>query len=166
MKTLIISSSLNPDSKGFKICKMVLEKMEESGMDVELLDVRDYELGHTFRTTPDMQKIAEKIAAADNFVIGMAVYCYTINDSLKSVLDNCFENVTGKKYGCVCASGGDKSYLATQTLTQICANEWRMVQLPRVIFSSGSDWSEGELVNKDVHERIEIFVNEFRDFVA
>jgi len=73
MKTLIISSSLNPDSKGFKICKMVLEKMEESGMDVELLDVRDYELGHTFRTTPDMQKIAEKIAAADNFVIGMAV---------------------------------------------------------------------------------------------
>jgi len=166
MKTLIISSSLNPDSKGFKICKMVLEKMEESGMDVELLDVRDYELGHTFRTTPDMQKIAEKIAAADNFVIGMAVYCYTINDSLKSVLDNCFENVTGKKYGIVCASGGDKSYLATQTLTQICANEWRMVQLPRVIFSSGSDWSEGELVNKDVHERIEIFVNEFRDFVA
>jgi len=74
--------------------------------------------------------------------------------------------VTGKKYGIVCASGGDKSYLATQTLTQICANEWRMVQLPRVIFSSGSDWSEGELVNKDVHERIEIFVNEFRDFVA
>ena len=165
-KTLIISSSLNPDSKSFKICKMVVKHMQKRGSDVELLDVRDYELGHTFRTTPDMQIISNKISQADNFIIGMAVYCYSVNDSLKTILDNCFEDVTGKKYGIVCAAGGDKSYLATQHLTQICANEWRMIQLPRVVYTSGKDWADGELVSADVSERVELFVNEFIDFVS
>ena len=165
-KTLVISSSLNPDSKSYKICKMVTKLLEKKGIEVELLDVRDYELGHTFRTTPDMQKITDKITTADNFIIGMAVYSYSINDSLKSVLDNCFEEVNGKKYGIVCAAGGEKSYLATQHLTQVCANEWRMIQLPRVVYTSGKDWADGELVSADVSERVELFVNEFIGFVS
>lgn len=165
-KTLIISSSLNPESKSYQMCKMICDKMLADKKDVELLDVRDYELGHTFRTTPDMQKISEKIAAPDNFIIGMAVYCYTVNDSLKSILDNCFSEVTGKKYGIVCAAGGEKSYLATQHLTQICANEWRMIQLPRVVYASGKDWKEGKLINNDVVERMDLFVEEFEKFVS
>ena len=165
-KTLIIRSSLNPESKSYQMCKIIFEKMSANNVQVELLDVRDYELGHTFRTTPDMQKISEKIAAADNFVIGMAVYCYSVNDSLKSVLDNCFSEVTGKKYGIVCAAGGDKSYLATQHLTQICANEWRMMQLPRIVYASGKDWQEGKLINADVVERMDLFVDEFEKFVS
>ena len=165
-KTLVISSSLNPDSKCFKVCKMVAKSLQKKGLNVEILDIREYQLGHTFRPTEDMQKISEKIASADNFVIGMAVYCYSINDSLKTLLDNCFEDVEGKKYGIVCAAGGDKSYLSTQHLTQICANEWRMIQLPRVVYTSGKDWSDGELVSADVAERVELFVNEFIDFVS
>jgi len=144
---------------------MIFDKMSTEDVEVELFDLRDYELGHTFRTTPDMQRISEKIAAADNFIIGMAVYCYSVNDSLKSVLDNCFSEVTGKKYGIVCAAGGDKSYLSTQHLSQICANEWRMVQLPRIVYASGKDWQEGELVNQEVVERMDIFVKEFLEFV-
>jgi len=165
-KTLVISSSLNPDSKSYKICKMITKLLDKKGIEVELLDVREYELGHTFRTTPNMQKITDKITTADNFIIGMAVYCYSINDSLKSVLDNCFEDVNGKKYGIVCAAGGEKSYLATQHLTQVCANEWRMIQLPRVVYTSGKDWADGELVSADVSERVDVFVNEFIDFVS
>ena len=164
-KTLVISSSLNPDSKSYKIRKMVTKLLQKQGGDVELLDIRDYELGHTFRTTPDMQKITDKITTADNFIIGMAVYCYSINDSLKSVLDNCFEEVNGKKYGIVCAAGGEKSYLATQHLTQVCANEWRMIQLPRVVYTSGKDWADGELVSANVSERVDVFVKEFLEFI-
>ena len=128
--------------------------------------MRDYELGHTFRTTSDMQKISEKVSEADNFIIGMAVYCYSVNDSLKTVLYNCFEDVTAKRFGIVCAAGGEKSYLSTQHLAQICANEWRMVQLPRVVYASGKDWQEGKLINEDVIERIGLFTEEFIDFVA
>ena len=90
MKTLVLSSSLNPDSKGFVLCKMVSELLNDLGREVEFVDLRDYKLGHTFSPTEDMKVLKEKIAAADNFVIGMAVYCYSINDSLKTVLDNCF----------------------------------------------------------------------------
>ena len=48
------------------MCKMIFDKMLADKKDVELLDVRDYELGHTFRTTPDMQKISEKIDKIDS----------------------------------------------------------------------------------------------------
>ena len=40
-KTLIISSSLNPESKGYQMCKMIFDKMLADKKDVELLDVRD-----------------------------------------------------------------------------------------------------------------------------
>ena len=163
MKTVTISSSLREESKGKVMLKAVAEKLKVKGADVDFIDCREFELGHTFRTTDDMEKIKERIAKADNLVIGMSVYCYTVNDSLKSVLDNCFENVNHKLYGVVCAAGGQKSYLATQHLTQICMNEWRMLQLPRVVYGTGQDFSELSITNEDLLERIDNFANEFYD---
>ena len=164
MKTLVLSSSLNPDSKGFVLCKMVSELLNDLGREVEFVDLRDYKLGHTFSPTEDMKVLKEKIAAADNFVIGMAVYCYSINDSLKTVLDNCFSECEKKPFGIICAAGGQKSYLATQHLTQICMNEWRMPQLPRVIYTCGEDWNQVELVNSDLMDRVKLFASEFLEF--
>jgi FMN reductase len=91
----------------------------------------------------------------------MGVHCYSINDSLKIILDNCFSGANDKFYGIVCAAGGERSYLSTMHLTQICMNEWRMIQLPRIVYATGQDFTENKLTNKTIIERIDVFSEEF-----
>ena len=67
----------------------------------------------------------------------------------------------GKFFGIVCAAGGEKSYLSTGHLTQICMNEWRMIQLPRIVYATGKDFIDDSIIEKKVIERLDIFTKEF-----
>lgn len=164
MKTLILSSSLAPKSRSFILCQAVSQQLESPDIDIDFVDLRDYALNPVYRgKTPDMDRLTAKIKDADNIVIGMGVHCYTINDGLKIVLDSCFADAIGKFFGIVCAAGGEKSYLSTMHLTQICMNEWRMIQLPRVIYATGKDFQDETISNQDLLERISTFSNEFKN---
>ena len=108
-----------------------------------------------------MNNLANKIEKADNIIIGMGVHCYSINDSLKILLDTCFSSAYGKFYGILCAAGGERSYLSTMHLTQICMNEWRMIQLPRIIYATKKDFQGGSIISKEIAERMDVFSEEF-----
>ena len=91
----------------------------------------------------------------------MGVHNYSVNDSLKIILDNCFKNVDGKFFGIVCAGGGEKSYLSTMHLSQMCMNEWKMIQLPRTVYASRNDFENNEITSKQVLEWMSLFCDEF-----
>lgn len=162
MKTLIISSSISKKSRSFILCEEVYSRLKQNNIEVELIDARSMELNlcHTEKSE-SMNLLSEKIANCDNIIIGMGVHCYSINDSLKILLDNCFSEATEKFFGIICAAGGERSYLSTMHLTQICMNEWRMIQLPRIVYATGKDFTEDQLKNKNVIERLDVFSEEF-----
>ena len=70
---------------------------------------------------------------------------------------------TGKFFGVLCAAGGERSYLSTMHLTQICMNEWRMIQLPRIVYATKKDFKENRIISSDLLERINLFANEFHN---
>ena len=89
MKTLIISSSLSPNSKSFVLCKKVNQKLKDRGIQTELIDARKIILNpYHISKTKDMEDLSNKISLADNYIIGMGVHNYSVNDSLKIILDN------------------------------------------------------------------------------
>ena len=162
MKTLIISSSLSPNSKSFVLCKKVNQKLKDRGIQTELIDARKIILNpYHISKTKDMEDLSNKISLADNYIIGMGVHNYSVNDSLKIILDNCFKNVDGKFFGIVCAGGGEKSYLSTMHLSQMCMNEWKMIQLPRTVYASRNDFENNEITSKQVLEWMSLFCDEF-----
>ena len=108
-----------------------------------------------------MINLKEKIKECDNLIFGMGVHCYSINDSLKIILDNCLEKATGKFFGILCSAGGEKSYLSTIHLTQICMNESRMIQLPRIVYATKNEFNEDVILNNDLIKRMELFSEEF-----
>lgn len=165
MKILIISSSLSVNSRSFVLCTLVNKKLQEKSIDVDIIDARKLKLvPYHEKPTESMKKLSVKIEKANGIIFGMGVHHYSINDSLKIILDNCCNNATGKFFGILCAGGGDRSYLSTMHLTQICMNEWRMIQLPRVVYATKKDFDQDNLVNsKDVLSRIQVFVNEFSE---
>jgi len=162
MKTLILSSSLSKNSRSFILCTKIMNILHKKGVKTELVDARKIKLvPHHNRLTSDMLELKTKIDNSDNIIIGMGVHNYSINDSLKMILDNCFVNLEGKFYGIACAGGGEKSYLSTMHLTQICMNEWRMIQLPRIIYATQKEFLENKISNTDLLNRIQLFVKEF-----
>ena len=162
MKTIIISSSLSPKSRSFLLCQAVSQDLSKKSIDVDLVDLREYELNPFHRPrTPDMDKLTQKVKNADNIIIGLGIHNYSISDSLKLVLDNCFTEATGKFFGIITAAGGQRSYLATMHLTQTCMNQWRMIQLPRVIYATGGDFVGNDISNEDLIDRLGQFCDEF-----
>ncbi len=162
MKTLIISSSLAKNSRSFILCKEISKRLTEKDIEIEFVDARNLDIKPChIQITDCMKDLILKVAETDNIIIGMGVHCYSINDALKIILDTCFGKAISKFFGIACAAGGEKSYLSTQHLTQICMNEWRMIQLPRVVYATSKDFEGDRLVNKDVIERIDVFSEEF-----
>ena len=161
MRTLILSSSLSVESKSYLLCRKTYKILTEK-VDCKLFDARSISLrAFHNETTEGMKKLKQEIKNSDNIIIGMGVHCYSINDSLKIILDNCFEEAEGKFFGILCAAGGEKSYLATQHLSQICMNEWRMIQLPRIVYATTKDFKKDKINSIETENRIKLFAEEF-----
>jgi len=162
MNTLILSSSLSENSRSYLLCKAVEKELISKGNNITFIDAKEIPMQPFHRETSDQMKVfSEQVGKADNIIIGMGVHCYSINDSLKVLLEGCFGKATGKFFGILCAAGGERSYLVTQHLTQICMNESRMMQLPRVVYATGNDFTENRIISKELSERIELFSEEF-----
>jgi NAD(P)H-dependent FMN reductase len=162
MKTLILSSSLSKRSRSFILCNEVSKNLTKKGANCTIVDARDIPMRPTHRElTAEMKTLAEQIKETNNIIIGMGVHCYSVNDALKILLDTCFSAATGKFYGILCAAGGERSYLSTMHLTQICMNEWRMMQFPRIVYATEKDFKEDIISSTEVLERIDLFSEEF-----
>ena len=162
MKTLILSSSLSENSRSYLLCKAVKEELIAKGNNITFVDAMNIPMQPVHRGgTPEMETLAKQVDEADNIIIGMGVHCYSVNDSLKILLDACFGKATGKFFGILCAAGGERSYLSTMQLTQICMNEWRMMQLPRIVYATGKDFKEDIIISSQVLEKIALFSEEF-----
>jgi NAD(P)H-dependent FMN reductase len=162
MKTLILSSSLSKNSRSFILCNEVSKSLSKKGVDCTIVDARNIPMRPKhYELTSEMEAFADQIKETDNIIIGMGVHCYSVNDSLKILLDTCFSNATAKFYGILCAAGGERSYLSTMHLTQICMNEWRMIQLPRIVYATGKDFEGDSILSTELLERIDLFSEEF-----
>ena len=164
MNTLILSSSISKNSKSFLLCQEASKLLIKKNDNITFVDARNIPIQPMHRElTPEMEKLVIQVEKADNIIFGMGVHCYSINDSLKILLDSCFSKATGKFFGVLCAAGGERSYLSTMHLTQICMNEWRMIQLPRIVYATKKDFKENRIISSDLLERINLFANEFHN---
>ena len=108
MKTLIISSSLSENSRSYLLCKAVKEELIAKGDNITFVDARNIPMQPVHRgISTEMETLAKQVEQADNIIIGMGVHCYSVNDSLKILLDTCFGKATGKFFGILCAAGGE-----------------------------------------------------------
>ena len=138
------------------------EILKSKGVEIDFADARELDLRPFYKGwTEDIKELETRIKDADNLVIGYGIHNYTMPDSLKMILDTCFREATGKFYGQLVAAGGDRSYLSTMHLTQTCINQYRMIQLPRVVYATGADVDENAVKTDEIVERLEQFAADF-----
>jgi len=154
---LVISCSLNPDSKSRILCGEAYESLKKLG-DAEYVDLRDLNLpmcdGSAAYGHPAVAPIAQKIKDAKCVLLGIPVYNYYANAAAKNLVELTGRAWTDKVVGFLCAAGGRSSYMSIMSLANSLMLDFRCLVIPRFVYASGESFSEGKH-DEEVARRIE-----------
>jgi NAD(P)H-dependent FMN reductase len=150
---LIISTSLRPGSSS-----RLLGLYLAAQLDGEHVDLRDYPLplcdGETAYDAENVTKLSEMITAARVIVLAVPIYNYDGNAAAKNLIELTGRAWEDKIVGFVCAAGGQSSYMSIMGLANDLMLDFRCVILPRFVYATGGDFSDGEITSPKILQRL------------
>jgi NAD(P)H-dependent FMN reductase len=158
---LVISCSLNPDSKSRNLCREAYEHIKKT-QSVELIDLRDLPLpmcdGAAAYGDPAVAPLAEKIRSAKCVLLGIPVYNYAASASAKNLIELTGRAWTDKVVGFLCAAGGRMSYMSVMNLANSLMLDFRSLIIPRFVYAAKDSFDEKGQQDAEVQKRIEELV--------
>ena len=152
MSLLIISSSLNPDSKSRKMAQCALSQAMEQGVDATYLDLMDFPLqlcdgARSFQQGP-LEPLVERIQAAQAILLAGPIYVYGMAAATRNLIELTGRAWSGKPVGLMAAAGGKSSYMAVLGIANSLMLDYRCPIVPRYVYtdSEGFDPTSGEVV--------------------
>ena len=167
MKSLIISCSLNAESKSRKMAKALERhwRVDET-MDLEILDLRDLDLplcdGGSAYDHPATQQLQAAFTGADAVVFAVPIYNFGINAGAKNVIELAGRHLTDKVAGFLCSAGGHRSYMSVMAVANSLMLDFRTIIVPHFVYAGGDDIPDGGKVTDAVRERLAKFGDEFQ----
>ncbi len=169
MKILIVSSSLNPESKSRLLARELESRWKGADFEVSLLDLKEAGLplcdgGEAYGDERTIRARA-MVEEADGIVFASPVYVYNVNAAMKNFVELTGHSMKDKVAGFLCSAGGRLSYMSVMSLANSLMLDFRMYVLPRFVYVAAEDWDGDELVD-EVGERIDQFATSFADFTS
>lgn len=163
MKVLGIAGSLREDSYACMLLNQALRLVEKSGVEVELLDLRQLDLPFCIGGTEHPQHTGVKaLRKAVQSSRGLILVTPEYHGSLSGVLKNALDllhtsDVEGKVVATVGILGGAVGYGATNTLSHICRNlrAWVVPRDLQVLYADRAFDENGELNDPLLTKRLE-----------
>ena len=158
MKVLVISCSLNPDSRSAILARRAAAHLQAQGYDTPLLDLREHSLplcdageayGHDL--VPD---VSRQIREADTVLLAVPVYNFYANAAAKNLIELTGRAWTDKIVGFLCAAGGRGSYMSVMSLGNSLMLDFRCLIVPRFVYATNADFEDDQPSAK-IEERIE-----------
>jgi NAD(P)H-dependent FMN reductase len=161
---LVISCSLNPESRSRLMAAEACGRFAERNEPVELFDLQDFPLplcdGSTAYGDPNARRLAELGAAADAVVLSAPVYNFGVSAAAKNVVELSGRAWTGKVVGFLLASGGRGSYMAGMGLANSLMLDFRCLIIPRFVFADGDAFDAGQIRDPEITRRIDELCHE------
>ena len=164
MSLLIISSSLNPDSRSRKLAKVAVAYATEAKIEANTIDLSDYPLdicdgGKSFENA-NIEPIVKLIEQADAIVLCGPIYAYAMAAATKNLIELTGRAWMGKPVGIMATAGGKNSYMAVLGTANSLMLDYRCPIVPKYVYvdPSGFDENTGEVtaqIGKRVAELVE-----------
>jgi FMN reductase len=158
VKFLIISTSGNPESNSRRMGRIALAELQKAKVDCEWLDISELGLplcdADTCYAQPAAQKVSKAIRAADGILLATPVYNYDVSAAAKNLVELTGSGWEEKVVGFLCAAGGMSSYMSVMAFASSLMLDFRTVVIPRFVYATGSAFTDGELKDAKVLERI------------
>jgi len=159
MSFLVISCSLNPNSRSRILARTAHARLLHAGADAEYIDLQDYVLpfcdGDACYDDPAVQDLARRIQDADGILLAAPVYNYDLSAVAKNLLELTGSAWTEKTVGILCAAGGRTSYMAPMAFANSLMLDYRCVVIPRFVYATEAAFRGGEVADEVILERID-----------
>lgn len=160
---LIISSSLNPESRSRLLAHHLHSLYQAKSLAVELIDMREHSLpfcdGGSAYGHPNLPPLKVAIENAGVIVIATPIYNFDANAVIKNLVELTGQAWANKTVGFLSAAGGRSSYMSTMGLANSLMLDFRCTILPRFVYATGEDFIDGKL-SQEIAERIERLAEE------
>jgi FMN reductase len=156
---LIISCSLNPESKSRWLAATLHESMREQNASVELADLRDWPVpicdGNSAYEDAKVIDLAEKIRRADCVLLSVPIYNFDVSAAAKNMVELAGGGLEDKVVGFLCAAGGSVSYMSVMSFANSLMLDFRCFIIPRFVYATGPAFGPSGLKDPEVRRRIE-----------
>ena len=164
MAFVVISCSLNPNSRSRALARMAAEQIRAHGEETVFIDLREHPLpfcdGAGGSNHPAVSDLASAIANADAVLLGLPVYNYGINAAAKNLLELTGAAWEDRIVGFLCAAGGRSSYMAPMSFANSLMLDYHCLILPRIVHAAADQLDEtGRIVDPEIENRIDALVN-------
>lgn len=156
---LILSTSLNSQSKSRQLARQAEKEIKALGHSVDFVNLADYDLpfcdGGQTDQHPQVLELKEKIAKAKGILMACPVYCYDVNAVAKNLIE-----LTGaawreeKIVGFLLAAGGEGSWMSVMKFANSLMLDFRSVIIPRFVYASGTHFGKRGLESPEIENRI------------
>lgn len=166
MTYVVISCSLDPESRSRSLAHLAVSHLETSDAQTSLFDLRDAPIpsfdNDTIFSDENFLSLFEAISSADGIVLAAPVYNWSLGSAVKQVIEATgATGMNGRKSAWfdkvvtfVCAGGLPHSYTAyTSTATSLML-DFKCVINPNTVYTTDRDWVESDLLSKTLTERL------------
>ena len=173
LTTAVIYGSARQNRQGIKAARFVVNKLEERGHTVNLVDSLEYDLPFLDKMYKEfeegsaptgMQTVGEILQVADGFIVVSAEYNHSIPSALKNLLDHYQREYLYKPSGIVTYSagpfGGVRSIINLRAILAELGTPSIPSAFPVSQVQSSFD-DEGNALNPSYDKRIVKFLDEF-----
>lgn len=164
LKLLVISCSLNPDSKSRGLGEIAQKILAADGASMDWIDLREHDLplcqDKDTKFHPEAQALRARISAADGILLCAPVYNYGLNAAAKNLTELTGRAWKGKVVALAVAAGGQRAGMAPMGFANSLMLDFRCVIVPRFVYLSRDKFDAANQPDEDSLERIQILCRE------
>ena len=165
MNILIISSSLSKKSQSRKMAEYILNRLNSEEIDIEMLDLRDYNLpfcnGDEDSEISIVMDLKSMIREAQGILIATPIYNYNVNAAIKNLIELTGRGWSDKVVGFICSAGGKSSYMSVMSLANSLMLDFRCIVIPRFVYTD----DDSRQLDDSIKKRLDQLSSELIRFV-
>jgi len=176
---LVISCSLNPDSRSALLAKEAVKSLKAQGQQVDFLDLRDYKLpianGHdqSAYDDPNVKTLHDRILNAKGIIVASPIYNYSVASSTKNLFELTSHphknSLSGKAWanktiGFIGACGSPRSTLAMLPFLNSLMMDAKAVIVPAFVVAASPDFNDKNQPSAEIQEAIVTLTKEMARF--
>ena len=158
MTYLVISSSLNPQSRSRILARIAFKALEKMGKSIEWIDLAEYSIplcdGNSAYENTNVKKLTDKIYHSKGILLATPIYNYDANAAAKNLIELTGKAWSNKVVGFLCAAGGKGSYMSVMSLANSLMLDFRCLIIPRFVYLTGEAFEEGKISDLEVEDRV------------
>ena len=158
MAYLVISTSLNADSKSRVMAREAQKQLSNQDVEAEWLDLAEIPLpmcdGGDAYSDANVVDVGTRIEAAEAIIFATPIYNFACSASAKNLIELTGPKWSGKVVGLLCAAGGPRSYMAIMGLANQLMLDFRCTIVPRFAYAHSAAFVNDVISDEDVTGRI------------